>query len=59
MTGNARGEAIPEQAHEARARAWAFVFKCMERKAAGTNGGEDGKERITNVPAKRILPDRN
>ena len=56
MTGNARDEPTPEQIYGARARAWAFVFTCMEKKAAGTNGGKDGKERIKNVPAEDSIP---
>jgi hypothetical protein len=33
----------PEQACDARARAWAFVFCCWQKKGAETNsGGEDG-----------------
>ena len=33
----------PEQACDTRARAWAFVFDCWQKKDAETNGrGEDG-----------------
>jgi hypothetical protein len=49
-----------ERARDIRARAWAFVFDCYEKKKAagviGTNGG-DGKE-IKDVPANPILPER-
>jgi hypothetical protein len=31
----------PEQARDARARAWMFVFDCYAKKAARTEGGED------------------
>lgn len=31
----------PEQARDARARAWVFIFDCYAKKAARTRGGED------------------
>ncbi len=30
-----------EQARDARARAWKFIFDAYHRKAAGSSGGED------------------
>ena len=32
----------PEEARDARARAWVFIFDCYAKKAARTRGGEDG-----------------
>jgi hypothetical protein len=34
----------PEQARDAQARAWAFVFDCWQRKAAGTNTSKGGSK---------------
>ena len=31
----------PEQARDARARAWVFIFDCYAKKTARTRGGED------------------
>jgi hypothetical protein len=31
----------PEQARNARARAWVFIFDCYAKKTARTRGGED------------------
>jgi hypothetical protein len=50
----------PEQARDARARAWAFVFKCYDRHVNGSDGTpcttpEDEKE-MNNGPAESTLP---
>jgi hypothetical protein len=31
----------PEQARDARARAWVFIFECYAKKTARTRGGKD------------------
>ena len=49
-----------EEARDARARAWVFVFDCYEKKKAAVGAdhtGGDGKE-IKDVPANPILPER-
>jgi hypothetical protein len=57
----------PEQARDARARAWKFVFDCHAKKNAtsvpGANGGEDVRLAITMIPEgareywERMYPD--
>jgi hypothetical protein len=34
----------PEQARDVRARAWAFVLDCWQKKAAGTNTSKGGSK---------------
>jgi hypothetical protein len=47
----------PEQARDARARAWAFIFSChAKRKAAEAGGRDEAKGPIDARPAKPILP---
>ena len=38
----------PEQARDARARAWAFTFDCYAKKTARTRGGEDAMKGSNN-----------
>jgi hypothetical protein len=47
----------PEEALDARARAWAFVFQCWHAKknAASEEGGEDDAKEINGRTAKAII----
>lgn len=48
----------PDQARDARARAWRFVFDCYAKKKGGVpSTADDGKE-IKDIPDKTILPQR-
>ena len=38
----------PEQARDARARAWVFIFDCYAKKTARTRGGEDAMKGSNN-----------
>jgi hypothetical protein len=42
------GSLTPEQARDARARAWAFVFDCFYKKKATCPGGPDDAEDLRN-----------
>ncbi len=46
----------PEQAREARAKAWAFVFDCHHKKAAGANGGGNDPTKIEEHRADASIP---
>ena len=48
----------PEQARDARARAWRFVLDCWEqKKAAGTSGGEEpARKESKDVSRNRTIP---
>ena len=41
-----RADITPDQAHDARARAWSYIFACYEKhKAAKSSGGEEQARR--------------
>ena len=46
----------PEQARDARARAWRFVFNCYEKKAGVRHAGNEEKGPGHDLPASPILP---
>ena len=43
-----RSDLTPEQASDARGRAWAFVFECHAKKKAARPGGPDDAEEPKN-----------
>jgi hypothetical protein len=45
----------PEQARDVRARAWAFVFACLERKKATRPGAPDARKE-SNGSGKVSIP---
>jgi hypothetical protein len=48
----------PKQAHDARARAWAFVFQCWQerQKAAPASRPNDAEGGLNDIRANAILP---
>jgi len=43
LTHHSNPDIAPEQARDARARAWSYIFACYEQhKAAEVSGSEDG-----------------
>jgi hypothetical protein len=49
----------PEQARDARARAWAFVFKCWQEKQRSrptTSGPDNARKESEHVSRKVIIP---
>ncbi len=53
-----RGDGVPEQARDGRARAWAYIFGCYEakQKAGERDAGDGMKGSEHDHPARRILP---
>lgn len=56
---SSRQNLMPEQARDARARAWAFVFQCWEEKQKGrptTSGPDSAKGGSSDSSAKASIP---
>ena len=51
-----RRDITPEQARDARARAWVFVFDCYAKKKATCPGGQVAGKEIDERSGNRIVP---
>ena len=56
ISGSPAPGVVPEQARDARARAWMFVFECWEqRKAVVKDGSEEYVRKEQRVTEKRAI----
>ena len=57
VTYSPREDAPPESELDTLAAVYAFILQChANKKAAGTNGGEDDGKGANHVPAKASIP---